>query len=94
MPYKKREETNFNHDNVNFDMFGNLTWTRPELECLWTIYRHDKVAIFNWFKTAEINLDKSTILVDNACQRDWIREKYKYHLDRHHKRLFEVVVRQ
>lgn len=88
-----KQDFDYKHDNINFDLAGNLTWTRPALECLWEIYKHDKVAIFNWFKDADINLDKGLILVDNACQRDWINEKYRYHLERHHKKNFKVAVR-
>lgn len=78
MPYKK-QENNFTHDSINFDGAGNLIWTRPELECLWTKYRQNKVAVFNWFKDAIINGDK--IIVDNACKKDWIVQHYLQYLN-------------
>ena len=91
MQYEK-EKAPFQKDSLNFDLFGNLIWTRSELECLWRIFRHDKVAVFNWFKDATI--DREMIIVDNICRKHWIEDKYLFHLCRHHQKQFKVILRE
>ena len=62
------------HDSINFGIDGKCIWTHPDIECLWTVYRKDKISVFNWLKDAKIK--DNVIYVKNACQRDFIIREY------------------